>query len=166
MAQDGSDLRGEVHQTILEAALQQVAPAVLAKLNRNSAARSLGIVGPIVDAVDRRSYQPKEHFDNGYIDEGWDWVRTNLAAFRTDPAHNLQNFALAAHAISDFYAHTSYGQFAKNTGTLDKPVGIPVRPGRSCGEPRRDSQLFRGDGLRSHLPALHVESHLLEEGEG
>lgn len=51
------------------------------------------------------TYDPREHFDNGYIDEGWQLVREYLA----DGSLNTLTYAL--HAIADFYAHSSYPVF-------------------------------------------------------
>jgi hypothetical protein len=52
------------------------------------------------------SYDPREHFDNGYIEEGWSLLREYLKH------KNLNNLTYALHAVADFYAHTSYAQFA------------------------------------------------------
>jgi hypothetical protein len=104
---------GQVHKTILNEALRDADGRILNALNRSFTRALFGIAGPLVDSVDRRSYDPREHFDNCYIDEGWALVRERLAAFRADPAGNLDAFALAAHAIADFYGHTSYVHFAE-----------------------------------------------------
>lgn len=52
-------------------------------------------------------YDPRDHFDNGYIEEGWDLVKCRLEE------GTLSGLARAAHAAADFYAHTSYEFFAK-----------------------------------------------------
>jgi len=52
------------------------------------------------------SYDPREHFDNGYIDEGWALVNERLKK------SDLNSFTCAVHAVADFYAHTSYAHFA------------------------------------------------------
>ena len=52
------------------------------------------------------SYDPREHFDNGYIEEGWSLLREYLKQ------KSLNNLTYALHAVADFYAHTSYAQFA------------------------------------------------------
>jgi hypothetical protein len=74
-----------------------------------------------IDDVDSPgSYDPREHFDNGYIKEGWQMVKERLAEFETEGVKNLDAFHHAAHAIADFYAHTSYGHFGKVTnGSLE-----------------------------------------------
>jgi hypothetical protein len=105
---------GEVHQTILNRALIDVCPKwALEALNRNF--RHIVPLGPIVDEVDNilvHAYNPLEHFDNGYIREGWELVRQRLVSFGQNNA-DLRSFACAAHAIGDFYAHSSYIHFAK-----------------------------------------------------
>lgn len=52
------------------------------------------------------SYDPREHFDNGYIEEGWSLLREYLKE------RSLNKLTYALHAVADFYAHTSYAQFA------------------------------------------------------
>lgn len=52
------------------------------------------------------SYDPREHFDNGYIKEGWNLVRENL------DQKDLNSLTYGLHAIADFYSHTSYAEFA------------------------------------------------------
>ena len=59
-------------------------------------------------------YHPYDHFDNGYIAESWARVDERLA--RCADAGNrdmVRDFSRAAHAIADFYAHTSYAHFAQ-----------------------------------------------------
>ncbi len=57
-----------------------------------------------IDTV--QSYDPREHFDNGYVSESWDLVNENLKK------NTFNGLAYAIHAMADFYAHTSYGEFA------------------------------------------------------
>ena len=52
-------------------------------------------------------YDPRDHFDNGYISESWKILNERL---RTK---TLDGLACAGHAIADFYAHSSYPHFAK-----------------------------------------------------
>lgn len=52
------------------------------------------------------SYDPREHFDNGYIEEGWSLQREYIRQ------KSLNKLTYALHAVADFYAHTSYAQFA------------------------------------------------------
>jgi hypothetical protein len=60
-----------------------------------------------LDTVD--TYIPAEHFDNGYIEEGWALVNANIAQ------KTLNGLATALHSIADFYAHSSYAHFARRS---------------------------------------------------
>ncbi|MFO0984144.1 MAG: transglutaminase-like domain-containing protein [Planctomycetota bacterium] len=51
-------------------------------------------------------YDPRDHFDFAYVEEGW-----ALAARRLASA-SLEDLGRAAHSIADFYAHTVYAEFA------------------------------------------------------
>jgi hypothetical protein len=55
------------------------------------------------------AYDPRDHFDFAYIDESWSRVESRL---KDKSAQRLQRFALAAHAIADFYAHSMYAHYA------------------------------------------------------
>lgn len=55
------------------------------------------------------AYDPRDHFDFAYIDESWSRVEERL---KDKSPQRLQRFALAAHAIADFYAHSMYGHYA------------------------------------------------------
>jgi hypothetical protein len=71
-------------------------------------------------------YDPRDHFDFAYVDEAWQRVAERLAG------RDLSGFALAAHAIGDFYAHTYYAHFAEraNPDTLvlyDPSSPLPKR---------------------------------------
>ena len=107
---------GEVHLSIVEEAIGAVPgiPSwVLKELKRNFS--RLFLVGPVIDSMDLNitSYSPLDHFDDGYIQESWQQVGHNLALFKQDNRADLQAFARAAHAIADFYAHSSYVHFAR-----------------------------------------------------
>ncbi len=104
---------GWVHKTILNEALTpDVCPDwVLNSLNRHFTS-VLGRRNLTVDDVDLPGgYDPRDHFDNGYIDESWKRVADRLEQFKAAGVRNLDVFHLAAHAIGDFYAHSSYGEF-------------------------------------------------------
>ncbi len=103
---------GEVHKSILNAALAGADQRVINTLNRYFSRAVFGIVGPLVDDIDRRSYNPLDHFDNCFIDDGWNLVKERLQVFKQSNIQNLDYFALAAHGIADFYAHSSYCHFA------------------------------------------------------
>ncbi len=103
---------GEVHLGILQEALTGVADQLLSDLERYFRRPILGLFGPIVDDIDRMDYDPVFHFDNGYITEGWQHVARHLNKFREDH-RDIMSFAIAAHGIADFYAHSSYAHFAR-----------------------------------------------------
>jgi len=119
---------GEVHRTILNAALHGADEGIIQKLNGYFSRAVLKLVGPIVDDIDRRSYDPRDHFDNGYIKKGWKQVGERLADFNSDNTKKLDSFALAAHGIADFYAHTSYAHFAKIEGSGKLAYVTPFDP--------------------------------------
>jgi hypothetical protein len=106
---------GDVHQTVVHQAIGAVpnVPSwVLKELDRSFT--RLPIAGQIIDAPDLNipDYSPLDHFDNGYVPESWGRVAGNLAQFKQDSRGNLKAFSRAAHAIADFYAHSSYLHFA------------------------------------------------------
>ena len=113
---------GWVHKTILNEALTpDVCPDwVLASLNRHFTS-VLGKRSLTIDDVDLPGgYDPRDHFDNGYIEESWKQVAIRLGQFKTAGVRNLDLFHRAAHAIGDFYAHSSYGEFgAVQNGRLN-----------------------------------------------
>jgi hypothetical protein len=105
-----------VHLSIIQEAIggvQGIPSWVITELKDNFS--RLFLAGPIIDAIDLDipDYSPLDHFDNGYIPESWSQVTQNLSTFKQDSRANLQAFARAAHAIADFYAHSSYVHFAK-----------------------------------------------------
>ncbi len=111
-----------VHNTIFDKALSDLVPAAaLSRIKRKSLWLDVNIV----------TYDPRDHFDNGYIPEGWQQVQARLAQFQNDPT-NWESFGAAAHSIGDFYAHSSYLHFA--------PVGpdaaaAPYEPGMDLEPP-------------------------------
>jgi len=91
-----------VHNTIFDKALGDLVPAdALAQIRRKSLWLDANIA----------TYDPRDHFDNGYIPEGWQQVQARLAGFKRDPS-DWESFGAAAHSIGDFYAHSSYLHFA------------------------------------------------------
>lgn len=103
---------GQFHKTILNNALKGTScPSwALTLLNQHFT----GFSSLTVDDVDWPGcYDPREHFDNGYIDESWALINQRLAQFKADNRSNLDAFHKAAHTIADFYAHTSYAHFGK-----------------------------------------------------
>jgi hypothetical protein len=91
-----------VHNTIFDQALgARIPAAALSAIKRKSLRLDANIL----------TYDPRDHFDNGYLPEGWARVNARLAAFAQNNA-DWDSFGAAAHAIGDFYAHSSYVHFA------------------------------------------------------
>lgn len=119
---------GEVHYNLLSAALRDKAPAWFLKGLQERFTR-IPFVG-LLDDIDLAicDYDPRDHFDNGYVAEGWARAVDRLAAFRSRPLSDssaIDSFARAAHGIADFYAHSSYMHFAG--GSLGP---VPYDPAR------------------------------------
>lgn len=57
------------------------------------------------------AYDPREHFDNGYITEGWKMINKKLNGIGYDK-RSLNTLANVVHSVADFYAHSSYAHFA------------------------------------------------------
>lgn len=108
---------GDVHLSILERALGDAPAEFVARVRGKF--RRLALVGPLIDAPDwvnvlnpsSTPYDPRLHFDNGLISESWDVLENNAARFRND-RDDVEAFSEAAHGIADFYAHSSYLDFA------------------------------------------------------
>jgi hypothetical protein len=60
--------------------------------------------------INPATYDPRDHFDNGYIEESWQRLYENLMK------KTLDGLARACHTIADFYAHSSYAHFARKDG--------------------------------------------------
>src|ERR1039457_3833218 len=91
-----------VHDTSFDQALADLVPATaLSTIKRESLLLDANIA----------TYDPRDHFDNGFIDAGWTVANARLAEFRQDNT-DWSTFGAAAHAIGDFYAHSSYLPFA------------------------------------------------------
>ncbi len=68
-------------------------------------------------------YDPRDHFDFAYIDESWQRIDERLKS------PGLGDFALAGHAIADFYAHTLYGHFTAHQAANNAlPIYDPGHP--------------------------------------
>ncbi len=95
----------QVHSDILTQALKDklTDSALRAVLRQNMLIDTTGSIFTF--------YNPFQHFDNGYIREGWGFIQEQKNA------GNLTSFVKAAHAIADFYAHSSYGIFANHGET-------------------------------------------------
>jgi hypothetical protein len=89
------EFAAKIHNTIFDAALRGMNTIDLLRVKAAS----------LVVDVNVLAYDPRDHFDFAYVSEGWARVQDRLAT------HRLDDFALAAHAVADFYAHTVYGEF-------------------------------------------------------
>jgi hypothetical protein len=102
-----------VHDTLFDRALYDMPDDDLDLVKRTSLAVDVNVL----------AYDPRDHFDFAYVDEGWKRVQRRLATRR------LRDFGLAAHAIADFYAHTLYGEVGPSTSegglTLYDPAAPP-----------------------------------------
>jgi hypothetical protein len=99
-----------VHSTIFDAALKGLVPdSALSTMRRKSLSLDVNIAG----------YDPRDHFDNGYIDEGWARVNDHLTRFREDNS-DWESLGAAGHTIADFYAHSSYVHFAQLQNPVDQ----------------------------------------------
>ncbi len=87
-----------VHKSIFDDALNDlISPADLRVVKRASFWVDVNVL----------NYDPRDHFDFGYIDESWQRVQQRLHTGK------LKDFGLAGHAIADFYGHSLYGEFAE-----------------------------------------------------
>jgi hypothetical protein len=92
-----------VHATIFDQALGDLAPSgALSRMKRMSLWLDANLFG----------YDPRDHFDNGYVDEGWSRVEQRLRQFSQDNA-DWGSLGAAGHGLADFYAHSSYVHFAR-----------------------------------------------------
>ena len=91
-----------VHNSIYDLALGGKIPAAaLSVIKRKSLMLDANIF----------TYDPRDHFDNGYIPDSWARVNSRLAAFAKNN-NDWDSLGAAAHSIGDFYAHSSYVHFA------------------------------------------------------
>lgn len=67
-------------------------------------------------------YDPRDHFDFAYVPEGWKRVQKRLAS------NAIADFALAAHAIGDFYAHSFYAHCVPPGADGLLPLYDPAAP--------------------------------------
>jgi hypothetical protein len=101
-----------VHADIFDEALAGMPRSQLMRVKAASTLVDVNVLG----------YDPRDHFDFAYLDEAWGRVGERLAG------HDLSAFALAAHAIGDFYAHTFYAHFAERTDPTTLVLYDPAHP--------------------------------------
>jgi hypothetical protein len=129
------EFAGEVHRSILTQALS--IPECPAWFLQSVTSHFSTIFGQVIDEQDNflgHGYDCRDHFDNGFIEEGWKLVQERLAVFRADNPLHVDAFAGAAHAIADFYAHSSYAHFA-DQGTHAIPIYDEDEPLGGLDEP-------------------------------
>ncbi len=95
------EFAASVHNHIFDLALDKLNWADLLYVKGVSVALD---INPVI-------YDPRDHFDNGYITESWQQLNQNLLQ------KTLDGLARASHSIGDFYAHSSYAHFAKRTAS-------------------------------------------------
>ncbi|MGD1148409.1 MAG: transglutaminase-like domain-containing protein [Thermoanaerobaculaceae bacterium] len=149
-----------VHNEIFDEALTDMPWLQRLEVKAISLAADANVIG----------YHPFDHFDTAYLDGAWDRVQSRLATGK------LPEFARAAHAIGDFYAHTFYGEFTRwrddhsfeplldpRHPTYAKPLEYDFKPlgelpGCACGAaPDQaaalwEGNLISGQWLRWYVP--------------
>jgi hypothetical protein len=122
------EFAGQTHRNILTQAL--AVPACPEWFRQSVTSHFTTLFGQVIDEQDNfltHGYDSRDHFDNAFIDEGWALVRDRLWCFKQDNVNNIPAFSSAAHAIADFYAHSSYVHFA-DTGGRTVPPYNPDKP--------------------------------------
>lgn len=134
-----------VHKSIFDAALDgRVAGAALAAIKRKSLWLDVNIV----------TYDPRDHFDNGYVAAGWERVKQNLAKFNANNS-DWASLGAAGHAIADFYAHSSYVHFAR----LKNAAGAGGRASLYApGVPMAGSPVYTASPAAPCLPPFDLTS--------
>jgi Transglutaminase-like superfamily len=101
---------GNVHKSIITEVINEANGA----LDQFSALKNGFLFGEIdrIDNIILHKYDPIEHFDNGYIKEGWDRVEENINKFKAN-RNDIFPLRLVVHAVADFYAHSTYAHFAQ-----------------------------------------------------
>ena len=102
-----------VHESIYNEALGAMSPEDLDIVKQRSLWADVNTLG----------YDPRDHFDFAYIEEGWTGVQKRLST------GEITDFAYAVHAVADFYAHTLYAEVAlqadRSLPLYDPNIGIP-----------------------------------------
>jgi hypothetical protein len=114
---------GDVHRSLLDRSLGRLpeCPAWLLTAVQ-SQFLSVPFIDKKIDLPDffvTQGYDPRDHFDNGYIDESWARVEQRFKAFSEDPLGQIKQLTYAMHSVADFYSHSSFMCFAKgNNGEV------------------------------------------------
>lgn len=115
-----------VHNGIYDDALKGMSAGDLSIVKRVSLVTDANVLG----------YDPRDHFDFAYIDEGWQRVQSRLAT------RDLADFARAAHAIADFYAHSTYYDFGARRGNAQTLVPYDPNHPNLSSEPSYDFERY------------------------
>jgi hypothetical protein len=143
---------GEIHRSILAEAAER---AGLPDLVRSRMARSFTtLFGNVIDEPDLARYDPRHHFDSSLIPAAWGHVLGWLRSYRRKPitdAAAIRCVCWAAHAIGDFYAHSTYAHFLEREGRgllpYDPETGRPALAFDYANDPD-----FQGAALSYYLP--------------
>jgi hypothetical protein len=116
-----STFHGEVHQCIIADAASRTSlpPPVRTRLSRTFTE----LFSNQIDEPDLGRYDPRHHFDSGLFAPAWGHVMGWTRAFHRKPltdSEGVRAMCWAAHAIADFYAHSSYAHF------VQKERGAPI----------------------------------------
>ena len=134
-----------VHETIFDTALGgRVSQDAMAAIKRKSLLLDASIA----------TYDPRDHFDDGYIAASWDRAKQNLAKFNADNS-DWESFGAAGHTIGDFYAHSSYVHFAQ----LQNPAGADGQaPLYAPGVPLAGTPAYTATPAAPSLPPFDLTS--------
>ncbi len=107
---------GDVHRSLLDRSLLLVpeCPLWIVQAVQNQFL-SVPFIDRKIDLPDffvTHPYDPRDHFDNAYIDESWARVEAQFEKFAGDPINNIDALTYAMHGTADFYAHSSFMCFA------------------------------------------------------
>jgi hypothetical protein len=122
---------GEIHQSLI---VQAAHAAGLPTLVVSRFGRSFTtLFGNRIDEPDLARYDPRHHFDTALIPHAWGHVLGWLRNYRNKPltdAVGIRCVCWAAHAIGDFYAHSTYAHFLAREGRgavpYDPETGRPA----------------------------------------
>lgn len=122
---------GEIHRSLIAEAAERAGlpPFVRARMARSFTT----LFGNLIDEPDLARYDPRHHFDTALIPAGWanvlGWLRSYRQKALTDIV-GIRCVCWAAHAIGDFYAHSTYAHFLEREGKgllpYDPETGRPA----------------------------------------
>jgi len=103
----------KAHEHIFDQALAGIlSPEEITQVKHQSFVVDVNVLG----------YDPRDHFDFAYVPEGWKRVQKRLSS------NAVADFALAAHAIGDFYAHSFYAHCVPPGADGLLPLYDPAAP--------------------------------------